>query len=155
MLEIIITAILSSGVASMILVFLAKTWIEARIKSSIEHEYRQQFELFSRELDRKEKIELVAELIAEYLQTPKGEKMERKQHLILNKLSCKASLWLPTDLAIELSKRLQNLPDAKSPFDLILLARKELLNESATKITGDHVTLWSKELEERGDPLIV
>jgi hypothetical protein len=153
MFQIIITAVISSGITSVILGFLVKTWVEARIKASVEHEYKKQFELFSRGLDRKEKIELVAELIAEYLKIPKGEKMPREQRILLNKLSFKATLWLPPDLAVELSKRLQNKPDAKAPFELILMARKELIGDASLEL--NHVTFWSPHLEEHGDPVII
>lgn len=152
MLEIILTSVTTSVVATAIIVFLGKTWIQSRITSSIEHEYKKQFELFTRELDRKEKIELVAELIGEYMKTPVGEIMAREQRLLLNKLSFKATLWLPADLAIELSKRLQNQPDAKSPFELVLMARKALLNDESLK--PEHVTIWSLEKELRADPIL-
>lgn len=152
MTETIITAVLSSGVAAIVLAFLGRTWIVARVKASIEHEYKKQFELFQRDLDRKQKIELVAELVAEYMKTPQGETMPREQRHLLNKLSFQATLWLPAELAIELSKRLQNQKDAKSPFDLILLARR-LLSEDTT-LGPEHVTFWSPELEQRGDPVI-
>ena len=152
MLETILTSVTASATATVIIGFLGKTWIQSRIKASIEHEYKKQFALFTRELDRKEKIELVAELIGEYMKTPLGEVMEREQRLLLNKLSFKATLWLPSDLAIELSKRLQNLPDAKSPFELVLMARKALLNDESLK--PEHVTIWSLEKELRADPVL-
>lgn len=131
MLETVLTSIVSSGVAALVIAFLAKSWIEARVKASIEHEYRKQFELFSRDLDRKDKIELVAHLLAEFIKIPQGEQMPRDQRLLLNRLSFASTIWLPPTLAIEVSKRLQNQPNAKSVFELMLMARKELLgNES-------------------------
>ena len=153
MLSYVLTSILSSGVAATVIAFLGKAWIEARIKGAIEHEYRKQFELFSRELDRKEKVEVVAHLLAEFMKVPKGEQMPRDQRLLLNKLSFVSTVWLPSTLAIELSKRLQNLPDAKSPFELLLLARKELIGDESLRV--EHVTFWSPTLEQRGDPVIV
>ena len=152
MLQTILSAILASGIATAILAFLLKSWIEAKLKSAVEHEYQKQLEIFRRNLNRKEKVELVAELLAEYMKTPYGEVMSREQRFILNRLSLEASIWLPSDLAIEVSKRLQNKPDAKSPFDLVLLARKELLGDES--LTGAHVTIWSSEKEKRGDPLL-
>ncbi len=74
MLQHVVVAILSSTFTVVIIAFLGRTWIEARLKSSIEHEYKKQFELFQRQLDRKQKIELVAELIAEYLKIPQARK---------------------------------------------------------------------------------
>jgi hypothetical protein len=97
-------------------------------------------------------VELVAELLAEYLKTPQGETMEREQRITLNKLSFQASLWLPSALAIELAKRLQNRKDAKSPFELVLMARKELINDSSLDV--GHVTWWNFEKETKAEPAI-
>ena len=153
MLSEIFAAIVGSGVGVAAIVFFAKPWLEARLRSSIEHEYKRQFEIFSRELDRKDKIELVAELIAEYMKIPKGETVPREQRLLLTKLSFKASLWLPGELAIELSKQLQNLPEAKGPFAILLLARKMLIDDQS--ISAEHITYWRPELEKKGDPVLV
>jgi hypothetical protein len=153
MLETIVTAVISSSIAAGLIGFLAKSWIEARVKASIEHEYKKQFELFSRDLDRKDKIELVAHLLAEYMKIPQGEQMPRDQRLLLNKLSFISTIWLPATLAIEVSKRIQNKPDAKTPFELMLLARKELLGDES--LTVEHVTIWSPVLEQRGDPVLL
>lgn len=152
MIETIVTVISTSGLSIIILHFLLKPWINSRIKSSIEHEYKKQFELFSRDLDKKEKVELVAEIMAEYLRTPKDETMNREQRNKLNTLSFKASLWLPGEIAIELSKRLQNLDDAKSPFEIILMARESLINDKS--ITLEHITYWSVEKEKQSEPSI-
>lgn len=152
MLETILTAVVSSSFAAGVIGLLARPWIETRVKSAIEHEYKQQFELFSRDLDRKDKIELVAHLLAEYTKTPQGEPLEREQRLLLNKLSFVSTIWLPAQLAIEVSKRLQNAKDAKTPYELMLLARKELLGDES--LTVEHVTMWEPILEQRGDPVI-
>ncbi len=125
--------------------YLGRTWIESRLKASIDHEYKKQFALFQQELDQKQKVELVADLLAEYLKTPSNEVMDREQRTRLNKLSFQASLWLPSELAIEIGKRLQNKADAKSPFELVLDARRLLIGDSL--IRADDVTWWefSKE----------
>jgi hypothetical protein len=64
----------------------------------------------------------------------------------LNKLSFKTTLWLPAEVAIELSKRLQNKPDAKSPFDLVLMARR--VHSEDTSLKPEHVTYWDAALEK-------
>ena len=152
MIDTIIAAIISGGVAGSLVIFIAKSWLEARLKASIEHEYQKQLAMFERDLDRGEKIDLVADLLAEWLRIPKCEPIPRDQRTLLNKLSFRASLWLPADLAIELSKPLQNASDAKSPFDLLLLARKSLIRDSS--LETKHLTFWKPELEERGDVVI-
>jgi hypothetical protein len=153
MLEALGVAILSSALTVAVLVFVGKGWFEARVKASIEHEYKKQFEVFSRDLDRKEKVELVADLMAEFLKVPKGERLDREQRLLLTRLSFRASLWLPGELAIELSKRLQNGPDAKSPFEILLMARKLLIGDESLGV--EHITHWEPALEVRGDPLLI
>jgi hypothetical protein len=153
MVEEILTAVLSSVATTAILVFLGKTWLETRLKSSIEHEYKKQFELFARELDRKEKVELVADLMAEYLKVPAGETVTREQRFLLTKLSFKSSLWLPAELSIELSKRLQNSPTAKTHAEILLMARKSLIGDESLR--AEHITHWGTNLETKGDPVIV
>lgn len=145
-------SLLASFIAITILGFLGRTWLIARLRSSIEHEYKKQFELFQRELDQKQKVELVAELLAEYTKTPYGETVLREQRVLLNKLSFQASLWLPSELAIELGKRLQNKPDAKTPFELILIARRLLIGDSS--ITVSDITHWDATKEKVADPIL-
>ncbi|WCM88176.1 hypothetical protein [Acidovorax sp. NCPPB 3576] len=152
MLEVIITAILASGTTTGLVAVLAKTWFETRVKASIEHEYKKQFELFQRQLNQQQKIELVAELLGESLATPFGETVTREQRTKLNKLSLQASLWLPPELAIELSKLLQNQPDAKSPFHLVLIARRLLIADSS--IGTEHVTIWGPDRETHPDLIL-
>ena len=150
--ETVVASFLASAMSGAIVAFLLRTWVEARLKSSIEHEYKKQFELFQRQLDRQQKIELVAELLAEFIKIPVGEVVPREQRHLLNRLSFQSTLWLPPELAIQLSKRLQNHADAKSAFELILLARHLLTDDASLKL--EHVTFWRPELEKRGDPVI-
>ncbi|UTW04707.1 hypothetical protein KDX31_06825 [Amphritea atlantica] len=152
MLETIIAAVLSSGTCLAIVIFLSKSWVKERIKSSIQHEYKKQFELFSRELDQKEKVQMVAELFSEYLRTPYGEAITREQRNRLNYLSFQSSLWLPKDIATEISKRLQNKNDAKSVFEIILMAREALIGCSELEL--EHVTFWGHDKETKGDPVL-
>lgn len=152
MLESVLSSVLAAITTVAVLTFLGKSWIEARLKASIEQEYKKQFEFFKRELDQKQRVELVADLLAEYMKTPYGEPVTREQRTMLNKLSLQASLWLPSELAIELSKRLQNQPDAKTTSDLILIARRELTGDTST--TVEHVTLWDMQREQKGDPVL-
>jgi len=152
MFEVILAAILASGLTTGLVVVLAKTWLEARVRASIEHQYKKQFELFQRQLNQQQKVELVAELLGELLATPYGEVVAREQRTKLNKLSFQASLWLPSELAIEISKRLQNKADAKSPFELILIARRLLIADSSIGV--EHVTVWGSDREAKPDPIL-
>lgn len=152
MLEVIVSSILASGLTVGLLTVLARAWLEARVKLSIEHEYKKQFEVFQRQLDQQQKVELVAELLGELLATPYGETVSREQRTKLNKLSFQASLWLPAELAIELSKRLQNTADAKTPFEIMLIARRLLISD--TSIGVEHVTVWGFDRETKPDPIL-
>ncbi len=152
MIEVVISAFLASGLTATIVGLLAKAWLDARLKASIEHEYKKQFELYQRQLDQHQKVELVADLLGELLATPYGETVTREQRTKLNKLSFQASLWLPGELAIELSKRLQNQPDAKSPFEIMLIARRLLIGD--TSIGVQHVTIWGSDRENKPDPIL-
>ncbi len=55
----------TSTVGGIVAIFLLRTWLSARITNSIKSEYDRQLEVYKRELDRKQKIELVSELLAE------------------------------------------------------------------------------------------
>ena len=63
MVETVISSIVASAVTTTILAYLAKSWFETRLRASVEHEYKKQFELFQRELNQRQKVELVAELL--------------------------------------------------------------------------------------------
>ncbi|MBK1681721.1 hypothetical protein [Rhodocyclus tenuis] len=142
----------SSTLGGIFALFVLKNWLTARINNSIKSEYDRQLELYKRELDRKQKIDLVAELLAEWIKHPYGEPIPKDQRTKLNKLSFQASLWLPKELAVELNKTLQHRPDSKSIFDILLFARNQLLGDEY--LTADVVTFWKPELEKLGDPAL-
>jgi hypothetical protein len=150
MIETFFAALAGTSIAGTVVVFLTKTWIETRLKESIKHEYDQKLEQFKQALENsrleKQKIELVSELIAEWMANPPGEIFSKDYRTRLNRLSFQASLWLPSALAIELSKRLQNKPDAKTSWELVLFARRLLTGDSSLSV--EHVTFWDAELEK-------
>ena len=81
--------------------------------------------------------------MAEFIKVPQGEPLPRDQRHLLNKLSFQATLWLPCELSmVELSKRLQNTRDAKTPFQIILLARQ--LSPMMTSLEPQHVTFGDR-----------
>jgi hypothetical protein len=150
MLEAFFAAVVGTALSGAVVAFLAKSWLETRLKESIKHEYDQKMALFKKELDEKQlerqKIELVSELIAEWMACPPGEIFTKEYRTRLNRLSFQASLWLPSELAIELSKRLQTKPDAKSSWELILFARRLLTGDDSLGV--EHVTFWGLEFEK-------
>ena len=154
MIETFLAALVGTSIGGAAVVFLTKTWIETRLKESIKHEYDQRLEEFKQTLEarrlEKQKIELVSELIAEWMANPSGEIFSKDYRTRLNRLSFQASLWLPSALAIELSKRLQNKPDAKTSWELVLFARRLLMGDSSLGV--EHVTFWGFEFEKRPSP---
>jgi hypothetical protein len=145
-------AVLAGAVGGSVVAFLAKTWIQARLVASIKHEYDQHLERYKRELDKRQKIELVAELFAEWIAVPKGEVVPKERRTRMNQLSFAAAIWLPSDLVVEMGNTLQAKPGAKSYFDVLLLARKELAEDESLK--AENITFWGADLEKKGQPVI-
>ena len=138
--KVVFYSVSGSVVSIAMLILILKNWFITRLQLSVKAEYDRQTEVYKRDLDRKEKVEMVAELLAEWIQT---ETVTDEQRLILNKLSFKSALWLERDLVVELSKCLQLKPDAKSTFDIVLFARKKLLGVSDLEISD--ITYWKRE----------
>jgi hypothetical protein len=145
-------SLFAGGAGGLSAAFLAKTWIEARVAASIKHEYDQQLERYKRELDKRQKVELVAELFAEWIAVPRGEIVPKDRRTRMNQLSFAAAIWLPANLVVEMSKTLQLKPDAKSYFEVLLLARKELIGDESLKL--EDITFWGADLETKGQPVI-
>ncbi len=95
-------------------VFLMRSWLLARLKASIKHEY----DLKKLEVEHQKEIrlkgEIVAELLAEWIR--KGGNLDYHQ---LNKLSFQAFVWLPKELAEELSNSLSHQTGAQDVRALI------------------------------------
>ena len=149
MLETVLSAVTASVIVNAIIIFLLKEWFTARLKASIDAEYKKQHELFSRELDKKEKVEIASELLAEWIRVPAGENLTREYRTNLNKLSFKCSLWLPPNLSKELAKKLQKKDDAKSIFEILLMARNELMDDK--ELSTEHVTYWGANKETQAN----
>jgi len=145
-------SVLAGGVGGSVVAFLAKTWIQARVASSIKREYDQHLERHKRELDKRQKVELVAELFAEWIAVPPGELVPKERRTRVNQLSFAAAVWLPADLVAEMSKPLQGKPGAKSYFEVLLLARKELAEDESLRV--ESITFWGADLEKKGQPVI-
>ena len=145
-------SIVAGGAGGFAAAFLAKTWIQARVAASIKNEYDQHLERYKRELDKRQKVELVAELFAEWIAVPQGELVPKDRRTRMNQLSFAASIWLPSNLVVEMSKTLQHKPGAKSYFEVLLLARKELAEDDSLK--AENITFWDAGLEKKGQPVI-
>ena len=107
-----------------VLAFLSKTWIEKRIEFSIQHEYDKKLSKFENDLEVRLRAELVADLMAEWIKDTKDLDYHR-----LNQLSFQAFLWLPPQLARDLSNTLAHKPGADDLRSIIQKVRKHLLGE--------------------------
>lgn len=108
-----------------VLAFLARTWIEKRIEFSIQHEYDKKLSKFENDLEVRLRAELVADLMAEWIKDTKELDYHR-----LNQLSFQAFLWLPPQLARDLSNTLAHKPGSDDLRSIIQKVRKHLLGES-------------------------
>ncbi|OHU87030.1 hypothetical protein BET10_19540 [Pseudoalteromonas amylolytica] len=101
-----------------------RSWLLARLKASIKHEY----DLKKLEVEHQKEIrlkgEIVAELLAEWIR--KGGNLDYHQ---LNKLSFQAFVWLPKELAEELSSSLSHQTGAQDVRALIKNIRTYLQGE--------------------------
>lgn len=108
-----------------ILAFLCKGWFEARIASAIQHEYDKKLLDLETTRDIRLKSEIIAELVSEWI----GKKNEYSEFTELNKLSFQAFLWLPAELAVELSDTLSHQDSAEDIRTILIKVRKHLLGK--------------------------
>ncbi|WP_052035788.1 hypothetical protein, partial [Vibrio proteolyticus] len=81
--------------------FLCKNWLLERLKASIKHEYDLKLAEVEHQREMRLKGEVVAELLAQWLRAEK-----ELDYYQLNKLAFQAFVWLPEDLAKDLSESL-------------------------------------------------
>lgn len=104
--------------------YILRSWLLERLKASIKHEY----DLKKLEIERQKEIrlkgEVVSDLLAQWIR--KNGKLDYHE---LNKLSFQAFLWLPKELAEELSTSLAHKSGAKDLRMLIKKLRTHLQGE--------------------------
>lgn len=115
--------------------FLFKAWVEKRIEYSVKHEYDKLLLKHEEEREVRLRAALVAELMAEWL------KEDKVDFDLLNKLSFEAFLWLPTDLAVDLSDTLAHKPGADDVRVIIQKVRRHLLGNEDT-LDANHVIIF-------------
>ncbi|MBL0252854.1 MAG: hypothetical protein IPQ12_09870 [Polaromonas sp.] len=157
--------LITGSVSGIVAAYLANIWLKIRLQESIKHHYATQLEeikstikkendiqneLFKRNEDKKQKIELVAEILAVWMAVPPGEDMAKEHRTRMNTLSFQAAIWLPEKLAKELAKRLQGMPTALIHSELLILARHELNAEDGLTISD--ITHWPHTLEKQNRP---
>ena len=114
--------------------FIGKTWLKNTVQYAVKHEYDVMLESIKdansklneeqkRQYEIRMKSALIAELMAEWV-SPSDDKKKLRQ------LTNEAFLWLPSDLATELSKVLSHKPDALNFRAFMLRVRKYLQGQS-------------------------
>jgi len=129
--------ILTTTILSTILTCISTLWIKYRLENSIKHEYDKKLEEYKNDNEKRNKAEQISELLSEWLSFPDSQKE-------LNKLSINLFLWLPDNLAKDLSNLLShNLNESLDIRDFILNIRK-YLNKN-TNIDKNLIILFTKE----------
>jgi len=116
----------SNTVLLAILAFICKGWFEARITSAIQHEYDKKILELETTRDIRLKSEIIAELVSEWI----GKKDEYAEYKELNRLSFQAFLWLPAELAEELSNTLSHQKSSDDIRTILIKVRKHLLDKT-------------------------
>src|SRR5690606_25305893 len=121
--------------------FFFKLWISKKIQYAVKLRYEKQLEEVKYSHTIKQKASLIAELIAEWLSKP-----EDRKHL--NKLTFEAFLWLPKDIASDLSNLLSHKSESKSVREIIVSVRKYLLEE-ADGLDAREVIVFDRDNKEK------
>lgn len=139
----------ASAAAMTLVVFLSQTWFAARIRESIKHEYDRNFETYRRSLNRTEKAEKIAQLLARWIKygkTPESV-LDAKQLLDykeeLNRLSLELALWVEDeDLLLQVMNTLSHGHNASSIRDIIIRTRKLLLGVGPRQLHASDIVIW-------------
>lgn len=125
------------------IVYVLRSWIIERLKASIKHEY----DLKMLEVESQKEIRLKGEIVAELLAAwiKKGADLDYHQ---LNKLSFQAFLWLPKELAEELSNSLAHKPGAMDLRSIITNIRTHLRGEDDGFKSTDVIVFNEPEIHQ-------
>ncbi len=124
---------MTSGIVSAIFIL----WFKFRLQYSIKHEYDKNIEKYKNEFEARKKAELIAELLSEWLAFPESQ-------IKLNKLTFEAFLWLPDEIAKDLSDLLAHKKNAPEVRDILLKIRKYLLNNK-TNLEPKEIIIFTQE----------
>ena len=137
----VIETIIYSILTSTTLTSIFLIWAKFRLQYSIKNEYDKNLEKFKNELEAKKRAELVAELLSEWLSYTTEQKH-------LNKLTFEAFLWLPDNIAKDLSDLLSHKDGAPNVRDVILSVRKHLLTDDS-EITSNDIIIFTQEHKKK------
>lgn len=126
--------------------FLLSIWVKTRIESSIKHEYDKKLEDYKHQTLMRQRAALIAELFSEWLSFPEDESK-------LNKLAFESFLWLPEELARNLSQCISGAEKSPS-IRKVLLKVREYLQDSTDNFNESEIIIflenWKRKAKERG-----
>lgn len=112
-------------------------WFKFKLQYSVKHEYDKNIEKYKNELESRKKAELIAELLSEWLSFPDTQTK-------LNKLTFEAFLWLPDDIAKDLSNLLAHEEGGPEIREILLKIRKYLSNNN-TDLKSKEIIIFTQE----------
>ena len=116
-----------SSLSAFLVIFvlwLCKNWFLTRLTESIKHDYSMKLEEYKYNIEIRRKAEQVAKLLALWIERP----LEREE---LNRLTFECFLWLPDDIAQDLSKLFNYQEEDNITIRSVLFKiRQHLLKES-------------------------
>ncbi|MCH6726622.1 hypothetical protein BED08_25880 [Escherichia coli] len=131
--------------------FIGRTWLQSTVQNAVKHEYDVMLETIKTAntviLDkqkRQHEIRMKSALIAEFMSEWMTNPYDRKR---LRQLTNEAFLWLPADLATELSKILSHKNDAPDYRVFMNNIRKYLLGEDDVLESSRFIT-WELTPQE-------
>lgn len=146
--ENIVVALMSSiSTVSVIAIvgYLLRTWIATRLRWSVKHEYDMKMLEVENQKEIRLKGEVVAELLAEWIR--KNGNLDYHQ---LNKLTFQAFLWLPKELAEDLSNCLARKQGAKDVRKILIDIRTHLHGSSDGLQAKDVIVFDEPEMLRNG-----
>lgn len=147
-----------ASVLVLILAWLLKNWIGARIDKSIQYEYDTRLEEYKFSQLQRQKAEVVARLFAKWKKYHGNEgKYLEPRDLInyyeeLNQMSLELSIWLPdTNILNDIMKILEtgnNLDKARTVREVVGEIRKIILDNKRDEFDPKNIILWDNKIKE-------
>lgn len=125
----LLTVVASNG----LILYLLSKWIEARLKSSIQHEYDKKLEDYRNSIRVREQAARVVDLLVHALHEDAPNPKE------FNRLAWELSLWLPAELVWDLTRLLCRDPEAKNPKEILIEIRRSLLQDPNDKLEAAQI----------------
>jgi len=117
--------------------FLARNWLLARLKLSLQKEHSKFIEELQWERKAREQAEKVAEYMALARQLKK--KSTEEEYRKANRLSWELAMWLPEEIYKETVQAIANPSEETNELSAVIGVRKLLLKEKAGALSQDDI----------------